>query len=209
MYKQFKIASIIFLWLLHVSAMIGIELGYKDFFLPLTAYNLVYIAFILICLYPINNTKGVILFSAIAAAGYLFEVAGVATGKIFGEYQYGINLGPKLLDVPPIIGINWAVLCFVSCGIIAKMHLKSIIFKAALASFLMIFMDFFIEFSAPAFDFWEFANPTVPIQNYVSWFIIAFLFNLTIFKYKTEKDFEISVHIYGVQLLFFAFFYVF
>ena len=84
MYKQFKIASIIFLWLLHVSAMIGIEMGYKDFFLPLTAYNLVYIAFVLVCLYPINKRRDVILFSGIAIAGYLFEVAGVATGKIFG-----------------------------------------------------------------------------------------------------------------------------
>lgn len=208
MYRQFKIASIVFLWLLHVSAMIGIQMGYKNFFLPLTAYNLAYIAFILICLYPINEKKGIILFSAIAIAGYLFEVAGVATGKIFGEYAYGINLGPKLFDVPPIIGINWAVLCFVSCGIIEKIYLKSIIFKAALASFLMIFMDFFIEYSAPGFNFWEFTNPTVPLQNYVSWFIIAFCFNLAIFKYKAEKDFEISAHIYGVQLLFFAFFYV-
>ncbi len=209
MYRQFKIASILFLWLLHVSAMIGIEMGYKDFFLPLTAYNLVYIAFILICLYPINKTKGIILFSAISVAGYLFEVAGVATGMIFGEYSYGLNLGPKLVEVPPIIGINWAVLCFVSCGIIEKINLKSILFKAALASFLMIFMDFFIEFSAPAFNFWEFTAPTVPLQNYVSWFIIAFGFNLFIFKYKTEKNFDISAHIYGVQLLFFAFFYVF
>jgi putative membrane protein len=208
MQKQFTIASIIFLWLLHISAMIGIQMGYKDFFLPLTAYNLVYIAFLLVCLYPINKTKGIILFTSIAIAGYFFEVAGVATGQIFGEYNYGINLGPKLFDVPPIIGINWAVLCFVSCGIIEKIKLKSIIFKAALASLLMIFIDFFIEYSAPSFNFWEFTNPTVPIQNYVSWFIIAFLFNLAIFKYKTEKNFEISAHIYGVQLLFFAFFYV-
>ena len=208
MQRQFKIASIIFLWLLHVSAMIGIEIGYKDFFLPLTAYNLVYIAFVLICLYPINNKKDIMLFAGIAVAGYLFEVAGVATGKIFGEYYYGANLGPKLLDVPPTIGLNWAVLCFVCCAIIEKINLKSIIFKAGLASVLMIFIDFFIEYSAPGFDFWEFTNPTVPLQNYISWFIIAFGFNLAIFKYKTEKNFEISAHIYGVQLLFFVFFYV-
>jgi len=207
MQRQFKIASIIFLWLLHVSAMIGIEMGHKDFFLPLTAYNLTYIAFILVCLYPIDKTKGIIVFSSVAIAGYFFEVIGVATGSIFGEYYYGINLGPKLLDVPPIIGLNWAVLCFVSCGIIEKINLKSIVFKSALASLLMIFMDFFIEHSAPAFNFWSFTAPAVPLQNYISWFIIAFFFNLAIFKFKTEKNFEISAHIYGVQLLFFMFFY--
>ena len=184
-------------------------MGYKDFFLPLTAYNLLYIAFVLVCLYPINNKRGVIIFSSIAIAGYLFEVAGVATGKIFGEYYYGNNLGPKLFEVPPTIGLNWAVLCFVSCGIIEKLKLKSIFFKSGLASLMMIFIDFFIEKSAPPFDFWEFTNPTVPLQNYSSWFIIAFIFNLGIFKFKPEKDFEISAHIYGVQLLFFVFFYVF
>ncbi len=208
MYRQFKIASIVFLWVLHLSAMIGISKGHGDFFLPLTGYNLMYIGFILVCLYPINKTKDVVIFAGIAIAGYIFEVLGVATGKIFGEYAYGNNLGPKLFEVPPIIGVNWAVLCFVTSAIVAKLKLKSIIFNAILASLLMIFIDFFIEYSAPPFDFWEFTNPTVPLQNYISWFILAFAFNVFVFKFKIEKDFEISAHIYGVQLLFFVFFYV-
>ena len=204
-----KLAGILLLWLAHISAFIGIKLGYDDFFLPLSAYNLWYIFILLAVFYPIKKKSQIILFIAIAMAGFLFEAVGVATGKIFGEYAYGENLGYKIAGVPIIIGINWAVLSFV-CAELANFILKKSIFvKAFLGSVLMLIFDFFIEQSAPAFGFWAFELSPVPLQNYITWFILAYAFNWVVLKLKFKGDTQVCLNIYSVQILFFMLFYVF
>jgi len=50
--------------------------------------------------------------SVIAVTSFLIEAAGVNTGKIFGVYAYGNTLGPKLLNTPVIIGLNWFLLIY-------------------------------------------------------------------------------------------------
>jgi putative membrane protein len=205
----YKYIGIGLLWLMHISAYIGINSGYSDFFLPLSAINLWFISLLIIKFYPIQNKKKVILFVVIALLGYFAEVIGVATGKVFGEYAYGKNLGFKILDVPVIIGINWAVLSFVCSGLADKLPIKTIYIKAGIAAFLMLFFDFFIEQSAPNFDFWEFEAPTVPLQNYITWFVLAYIFNFAVLRLNSKSDFSICLNAYLVQTLFFIAFYVF
>lgn len=205
-YKQY---GIFLLWLMHASAFIGINLGFEDFFLPLSAINLWFISLLLIWYYPIRNKSEVILFVSIAILGFTAEAIGVATGKVFGEYAYGRNLGFKLFEVPVIIGVNWAVLSFTTSGLANKLPLKSNHIKAATASALMLIFDFFIEQSAPKFDFWEFELPEVPLQNYITWFILAYIFNYAVLRFISDADTKICFHIYIVQVLFFTLFYVF
>jgi len=204
--KQYGISI---LWLIHISAFIGINIGYADFFLPLSAYNLWYICILLFWFYPILSWRKIILFFVIAILGFTFEAVGVATGKIFGEYTYGKNLGLKIAEVPIIIGINWAVLSFVCSEIARRIKIKSIILKAILASLLMVVFDFFIEQTAPQFNFWFFELSPVPLQNYISWFILAFVFNWSVLKITKKGNTVICYHIYAVQVLFFMLFYVF
>lgn len=204
-----KNISISFLWLTHLSGFIGINLGYEDFFLPLSAYNLWFITILLVGFYPIRNRSQVILFLSIATLGFLVEVLGVASGKIFGEYRYGENLGIKIADVPIIIGVNWAVLSFVCTALASRIIQKSIYLKTIVATLLMVLFDFFIEQSAPRFDFWEFELSPVPLQNYISWFILALVFNFAVLKMRFKSDTKICFHIYTVQVLFFMLFYVF
>ncbi len=206
---DYKYIGIGLLWLMHLSAFIGINSGYSDFFLPLSAINLWFISLLIIKYYPVQNKKNVIVFIIIALLGYFAEVIGVATGKVFGAYAYGKNLGFKVLDVPVIIGINWAVLSFVCSGLADKLSIGSNYVKAAFAAFLMLFFDFFIEQSAPIFDFWAFEAPTVPLQNYITWFVLAYVFNLAVLKLNTKSDFSICFNAYLVQTLFFIAFYVF
>ena len=197
------------LWLMHISAFIGIKIGFQDFFLPLSALNLWFISLLVITFYPVQNKRNVLVFTIIALLGYFAEVIGVATGKVFGEYSYGENLGFKVLGVPVIIGVNWAVLSFISSGLADRLPLKSIFIKAGIAAFLMLLFDFFIEQSAPIFDFWKFENPTVPLQNYITWFLLAYIFNLAALKLDTKRNFAICLNTYVVQVLFFIAFYVF
>lgn len=207
--KNYKYAGIGLLWLMHISAFIGITIGYDDFFLPLSALNLWYISLLVIWFYPIKNRKNVLLFIVIAILGYLAEVIGVATGEVFGVYSYGMNLGFIVLGVPVIIGVNWAVLSFVCAGLASHLPVKPIFVKAGIGAVLMLIFDFFIEQVAPVFDFWAFEAPTVPLQNYITWFILAYIFNYAVLSLKSERDKEICIHTYLAQTTFFIAFYVF
>ena len=51
------------------------------------------------------------------------ETIGVNFGILFGDYEYGENLGFKIFGVPFLIGINWIVLTFITGS------LSSLIFK--------------------------------------------------------------------------------
>lgn len=41
--------------------------------------------------------------------GFAVEALGVTTGVIFGAYHYTDRMGPRLHEVPLVIGINWAI----------------------------------------------------------------------------------------------------
>lgn len=207
--QRYKYWGIGLLWVMHLSAFIGINSGYADFFLPLSAINLWYISLLVIWYYPVKNKKNVLLFISIAILGYLAEAIGVATGEVFGQYSYGSNLGFKVLGVPVIIGVNWAVLSFVCAGLADYIKIMSRYIKAAIGAGLMLLFDFFIEQSAPNFNFWAFEAPTVPLQNYVTWFVLAYIFNFGVLQLHAKRDIEISLHTYLVQILFFIAFYVF
>ncbi len=207
--SNLKYIGIGMLWLIHISAFVGIKLGYDNFFLPLSPYNLLYVSLLTLLFYPIKHRSQILLFFGISVIGFIIEVLGVATGQIFGKYTYGNNLGFKIADVPLIIGINWGVLSFVCAGLAKHLSLKNIYIKAIIGSLLMLTFDFFIEQSAPTFDFWEFKISPVPLQNYITWFVLGFIFNLGVLKINFKSDLQLCVHVYSVQFLFFMLFYVF
>ena len=69
--------------------------------------------------------------------GYGVEVLGVASGVLFGEYNYGETLGWKLLDVPVVMGVNWLILSFSSLGIMGRLISNSYL-KVIMASLVMV-----------------------------------------------------------------------
>jgi putative membrane protein len=99
----------------------------------------------------------------------------VKTGKIFGAYQYGYALGPKLAGVPLIIGVNWVimVLCSMAVADLVKMGELG---KSVLGAALMTGLDFLIEQMAPIYHFWYFDRLEVPLRNYLAWFVLGFFF---------------------------------
>ncbi|MFN2260657.1 MAG: carotenoid biosynthesis protein [Psychroflexus sp.] len=210
MKAKFSLKSIfiLLLWLFHVSGIIGISLGYLDWFSEKTSLNLLIISLALIFCFDLFSFKKSIIFVIIASLGFLVEVLGVNYGWFFGNYTYLENLGIKLFGVPILIGINWAILSFVSAQIsqILKVHW---VLKVIVGAILMLILDILMEFNAPRFGFWEFQNNEVPFSNYLAWFSFALLFNAIIQLSKLSGNLTISWHIYSVQFLFFIYFYVF
>ena len=99
-----KKVSIIIIWLFHLSGLLGLLYIDKNLFASLTPLNL-FISTTLLFVNQTNATrmKFFIVF-AIFFVGMIAEILGVQYGLIFGYYDYGNNLGLKLLGVPILIG---------------------------------------------------------------------------------------------------------
>jgi putative membrane protein len=197
--------SIFLVWLFHVSAIIGIQLGHEDWFLPLTPLNLLLCFGLALWNIPQLNAKDLALMLVPFASGMVAEWLGVNFGLIFGDYSYGNNLGPKIWGVPWMIGINWAILVFISASMAHKWT-KNLFLGAAIGATLMVLLDIIIEQVAPYFDFWEFECNIVPLQNYIGWFVVSFLAHLIYQKFFHKHQFTLGVWMYLAFVVFFGVF---
>ena len=197
--------SIFILWLFIVSGIIGIISPAKDWFLLLTPLNLS-IAFILILIHlEVINKKSLIALSIPFFLGFTCETLGVNFGLLFGSYDYGENLGFKIVGVPFMIGINWITLTVVTadfCKKITNQRWKSVF----LGALFMTILDALMEISAPRFDFWEFQGGIVPTQNYIAWFCIASIAHWGYQSLEIKTSRIISMNILTSIFLFFAIF---
>lgn len=64
--------------------------------------------------------KHVVFFIVVFTIGMFTEIVGVNTGLLFGDYQYGMVLGPKLYGVPFLIGLNWFIIVVSSGSIFSQ-----------------------------------------------------------------------------------------
>ena len=198
-----KKVSIIIIWLFHLSGLIGLLYIDKNLFASLTPLNL-FISTTLLFVNQTNATrmKFFIVF-AIFFVGMIAEILGVQYGLIFGNYQYGNNLGLKLLGVPILIGFNWVVLTVICGSISSKIFKKSKVLSVILGITLMLLIDITLEPIAPVLDYWEFSGSKAPLQNYIGWGITS-LITQTLYQYfyKT-KEFIFSINLFIAQFLFF------
>ena len=150
--------------------------------------------------------------SLIIFGGWLAEYIGIRTHFPFGRYIYGEVLRPQILDVPIAIGFAWLAICLSSLTIALRIfgyfQLKrsySIYLISVGTALLMIVFDIVMENAASKLDYWIWSDGTVPIQNYLSWFVLGFGFSyLWLMLNRSEKpDTKFGLHVYLSQLLYF------
>lgn len=193
-----------FLLVIYLVGMAGISIpALSELFVRLTPYTLLLSALVLFVFHHDWNYRFIIAIMIIAAGGFFIEVLGVQTGSIFGTYAYGLVLGPQLWEVPLIIAVNWLMLIYCSYIIAAKILKKTLptLFVAAL---LMVFMDAFMEPVAIILDMWNWYSAKPPIQNYVAWFVIAFLFAGLLHLAKIKTDNPVASYLYAFLIMFFG-----
>lgn len=151
---------------------------------------------------PAFDSKTIMVFAIIAVSGYFTEVIGVNTGLIFGHYEYGNALGIKIFNTPLLIGLNWLMLIYTGHVVIEKTKLSRW-FSILIASFLVLAYDLVLEKIAPALNMWQWENGIVPLQNFLAWFVITFLFLglLNFTKVKTTNS--VAIVIVLMQFIFF------
>ncbi len=193
------------LFLFYSVGIIGISISeFRNQIVALTPLNLLITAVLLIWGNGVYNSKLIYAVCITILLGYVVEVLGVASGILFGEYQYGQTLGWKLMDVPIIMGVNWLILSFSSLGIIGKITSNSFL-KVIMASLIMVVLDVLIEPIAIKLDFWTWADVNVPVQNYIMWFFSALIINSIIQRLVKEIHFQTSVFVFSAQICFFIF----
>jgi putative membrane protein len=197
--------SIGLLWLFTVSGIFGILSQYQDWFLSLTPLNLMVYALIVLWNIEKWNLKTCLALFIPFFLGFVTEALGVNYGLIYGNYTYGGNLGYKVLGVPLMICVNWAVLTIASADI-AKRFTKNIWISVIIGAALMTALDVILEVSAPRFDYWEFDGNVVPLQNYVGWFLTGFASHLGYQKLNVLSDKTISWHVFISIVVFFTVF---
>jgi putative membrane protein len=200
--------SISVLCILYVVGLFGTAL-FRLNLMHLTSINLLISAFLLFLNHTRLNNRFVGYAVIVFVCGWLLEWVGVETGRIFGQYFYGNNLGVKLLDVPIIIGMNWLLLNYCSSVIASRFGdrfalLNSPFPQAFIAAALMVLVDFFIEQVAPVYDFWYWKNQTVPLQNYTAWFAFAFAFAYLFQRLDIHSENKVAIWLYGLMLAFFV-----
>ena len=200
--------SIFAIWLVTLSGIIGIYLGHKDWFISKTPLNLILGLLLLYWNFPPKNgMRSWIKWLLVYLIGISVELIGVNTGLLFGTYHYGENLGTKVFGVPILIGINWVVLTFLTANI-SKRYIPNKWLAILCGSILMVALDFFIEPTAPIFDFWHWEGGAAPIRNYVDWFVVSFLLQMIVKNDLSEESSSFPMHHLASQFVFFVFFYV-
>jgi putative membrane protein len=138
----------------------------------------------------------------VAVAGFAVELIGVRTGAIFGVYEYGENLGPKLTTVPLMIAVNWWITTICSYALADKLSENNYI-QAVFGAALMTGLDALIEPLAPALGFWSFAGGLAPIRNYIGWFVIGFMLQLTGRTLQVPASNPLASTVYFLQIALF------
>ncbi|MHA7130422.1 carotenoid biosynthesis protein [Algoriphagus namhaensis] len=188
----------------YLVGMIGLSLPeYRELFLSLTPYQLVFTTFLLLSFHKGWNDAFPIFGAAAFWIGFGSEVIGIHTGYLYGDYVYGPTLGPKLWEVPLVIGLNWFLLVYLSGSLFAG-SISNDYLAAALGALVMTALDYIMEPVAVAMDMWYWKFDIIPVSNYVGWFGVAFLIHLIYRKTNFQKENPVAKLLLVAMILFFT-----
>lgn len=199
---KYSVAFLIIFYIVGISGFLLPDI--RQLFSRLTPFALLLSTGFLIWFHrPKFTLKMLFVFGFIFIFSFLVEAIGVKTGLIFGEYIYGNGLGIKLFETPLMIGLNWLMLVYCT-KIIAEKISENQTIRLFFAPFLMVVYDLILEQAAPFLGMWSWAEGKIPMQNYISWYLLAFLFHLLLQKTKTNFSNKLAGPVFLIQFMFFV-----
>ncbi len=176
---------------MYTAGLIGLNIPQTaPLFRFLTPFNLIASLCILLYFHPNWNQSFKIFALITFLIGYFIEVLGVKTGLIFGKYQYDSTLGFEILEVPPVIGVNWLMLIYCVGVVVNKFKINSVL-SIFLGAITLTALDYIVEPVAINQKMWSWYGQMPPLQNYIGWFVIStfllFLFNLLVLNPKEKS----------------------
>jgi len=206
--KRSLILGAVIIIIFHLVGFTGFQFSEtRPLFERLVPMNLLLSLGILVWFHKPKNRNWLAFAVTTTAMGYFIEVLGVQSGIIFGEYAYDSALGPKVWGVPPMIGINWLMLTY-AAGIITKSFPLNKIMQILLGACMMVCVDILIEPVAIEYNFWHWEKPEVPVQNYISWGIMAVVLLALFHRVPQKTHNPVAVIFFITQIMFFGAFWI-
>ena len=146
----------------------------------------------------------------VIVGSFVIEWLGVKTGRIFGHYAYGETLKPIFFGVPIAIGFAWLGMLLTSAAVMQRILPKfssyHILIQATSISLLMVLFDIVMEPAAMKLGYWTWLGGSIPIRNFIAWFVISLFFALIavpmgLFKAKLPA---FVFHAYLAQFIYFG-----
>lgn len=139
-------------------------------------------------LLPLLDRRAVGLLSVLLIYSYAIEYVGATTGVPYGDFAYGVSLGPMLFDTIPIaLGLFFVPLVlnsYLLCLLLLGDRANSPLVRLPVTVALVILVDLVLDPAAVALGFWTFDGGGiyygVPLVNYGGWLLSASLATLVV-----------------------------
>ncbi|NTD96873.1 carotenoid biosynthesis protein [Agrobacterium tumefaciens] len=193
----------------HMVGLVGFLIpATHPYFMKMVPFHLLLMFAIIVFTYN-GDVKRLSLFvCGVFLCGWLVEVLGVHTGKIFGSYYYGNTLGYKIAAVPLLMGVNWVILIFSIGQMMKSLKVRNSILASLLGALVLIIFDFFMEPVAMKFDYWQWDWHKIPLQNYIAWFIVSVILLKFYYALGLKQQKYIGTAMFVAQLIFFVVLYM-
>jgi len=204
--KKTAVAVIV---IFHLVGLLGFLIpSAQPYFIRLVPFHLLLMFVVIVLSYNADVKRLLLFVSGVFLCGFLVEVLGVHTGKIFGSYYYGNTLGYKIAAVPLLMGINWVILIFSVGQMMKSFKVRNSTLASLLGSFCLIIFDFFLEPVAMKFNYWQWDWHKIPVQNYVAWFIVSVILLKFYYALGLKQQKYVGTVMFISQLLFFVVLYI-
>lgn len=196
--------------IIYIVGLVGMLGNLHPDFILLTPINLLVCLGMVLMVHPRKEPRLALLLTICYLVGFAVEIIGVQTGVLFGSYEYGATLGPKIFGTPFMIGVNWAMLVYLVTAIMGRWIPNAPnVLKATIGATMMVSLDVLIEPVAVSYDFWAWNEAgmgsflVAPLQNYIVWWIVAFpLVYLANYWMKPFKNLAADT-LFLLQIIFF------
>ena len=128
---------------------------------------------------PVMKRRAFVGVALLTTYTYAVEVVGISTGIPYGEFSYGVSLGPMAGGVPlalPVFFIPLVVNAYLLCVLLLGERAAARTVRLGVVIPTVIAMDIVLDPGAVALGFWSFADGGfygVPLSNYVGWTLSA------------------------------------
>ncbi|XVH33041.1 bisanhydrobacterioruberin hydratase [Haloferacaceae archaeon DSL9] len=148
---------------------------------PLILFGtLVMAAPLLVGVLPTVDRRALVGIAALVAYTYAIESVGVQTGWPYGEFTYGIRLGPMIAEIPaalPLFFLPIVMNAYLLCLLLLGDRSGSRLLRLAVVIPAVVTMDVVLDPAAVSLGFWAYegggAFYGVPLSNYAGWALSA------------------------------------
>jgi putative membrane protein len=189
--------------IVYIVGVIGFSISEtRPYFIQMIPLNLLFAIGILLYGHQLWNNIFAYVAIMVFALGMLVEIIGVQTGLIFGQYEYGSVLGPKILGVPIFIGINWFFLVYCIGSWVQHFNIHFIL-KIIISVVFLVLYDLLLEQMAISTGMWSWVAVQPPLQNFIGWGLTSAIMFYVWFDRKFTFKNNFSTILYFSQLIFF------